>query len=161
MYCTHSEFIEVPHDIFWTTWINVNDWHAWDLSICSAHAYGENPSGFSGKFIFMKGQIRRFHFTQYEPGCGYSFDIHTLFSVIHCSRSLTPVINGVIVTHECSSEGFTLLPSVCRNLMKRYLRQSLIKLKHYTEENYRRSFISRIGNSCASAGLFTRLSCTG
>ncbi|MBC8046130.1 MAG: hypothetical protein H7Y00_04995 [Fimbriimonadaceae bacterium] len=144
MHLEHSEFIAVPTEIFWKTWINVNDWHAWDLTINAAQSDTGEFDTLCGTFILPKGQTQKFHFTKIEEEKMYAFEINLPFTNMHIIRRLKPVDGGVIVTHEFDTDGVMLLPNAFYRSVKKYFKQSLIKLKYFAEESYWRTNISKI-----------------
>ncbi|MFN0276699.1 MAG: SRPBCC family protein [Chitinophagales bacterium] len=144
MHLVHTEFITVPRDVFWKTWINVPEWHAWDLSILSTQIEETAQETKAGTFILEKGHTQKFRFTKVEPETMYAFEVNLPFSNIYVTRKMEPLANGVLVTHEFKTDGALLLPNAFYRSAKKHFRQSLIKLKYLVEENYWRGSISKI-----------------
>lgn len=143
----HSEFVNVPTEVFWKKWIDVSFWNAWDITIRSAWLHNGMCTGSTGHVLRLNGNKSGITVTSVNAGVGYSFKMQHFFATLHFRRLVQQTGNGVLVTHEVRYTGLPFISSKLMRLYQQSHRQSLIKLKYYLEEEHYRNQIAHIGGT--------------
>ena len=131
-----SILIHASPEAVQSVYADVAHWHVWDPDTQSAQLDGPFTVGTTGRLRPTKGLPIRMLLTEVTPGRGFTVQSTVLGCTMSFEHVLTPVAQGVEVTHRVTFSGWLagLLMRLVGKPLATGLPVTLANLKRYVEE---------------------------